>query len=122
MNQKQEIYSVIKNITDFNSFKFDEKDFITKEKIFKALSIIPIVYNIQNNEKVFLTITNIEIMEKYQRQGILSEILNILESKGIPVMIDNIQNNVLFKCLKSRGFENFKNQSLGGWTRCMYKI
>lgn len=121
VNQKQEIYLVIKNITDFNSFKFNESYFISKEKMFKSLSISPIVYNIKNNKQVFLTISNIEIIEKYQQQGIFSEILSILESKGIPIMIDNIQNNVLFKHLKARGFENFKNQSLGGWTRCMYK-
>lgn len=121
VNQKQEIYSVIKNITDFNSFKFNESDFTSKEKMFKSLSISPIVYNIKNNKKVFLTITNIEIIERYQQQGIFSEILSILESKEIPIMIDNIQNNVLFKYLKARGFENLKNQSLGGWTRCMYK-
>lgn len=121
MNQKQEIYSIIKNITDFNSFKFNESDFTSKEKMFKSLSISPIVYNIKNNKKVFLTISNIEIIERYQQQGIFSEILSILESKEIPIMIDNIQNNVLFKHLKDRGFENLKNQSLGGWTRCMYK-
>ena len=53
MNQKQEIYSVIKNITDFNSFKFNESDFTSKEKMFKSLSISPIVYNIKNNGGIF---------------------------------------------------------------------
>lgn len=58
-------------------------------------------------EQSFLSIRDIKIEESSQQKGIFSNFLSILESKGIPVMIDDIINDKLDEFLMKRGYHSF---------------
>lgn len=62
---------------------------------------------VNNVEQSFLSIRDIKIEESSQQKGIFSNFLSILESKGIPVMIDDIINDKLDEFLMKRGYHSF---------------
>lgn len=62
---------------------------------------------INNVEQSFLSIRDIKIEESLQQKGVFSNFLNILENKGIPVMIDDIINDKLDDFLMRRGYHSF---------------
>lgn len=123
MNQKQEILVKLKRIDRelYKNFSFNVHKFKSKEKIFSELDITSASYPIAGNQVVFLTIHNIELNKSHRGQGILTDMLNILDDNKVPVMIDNIENYQLFGFLTKKGYKNLKHLSVAGWTRCMYK-
>lgn len=61
---------------------------------------------VNNVEQSFLSIRDIKIEESSQQRNFL-KFLSILESKGIPVMIDDIINDKLDEFLMKRGYHSF---------------
>jgi len=90
--------------------------------MFDSLSLQPVLREIEGNQIKFIAIKCIELKEPYRSKQVFRQILNILESKNIPIFIDDILNNRLFQFLTDRGYKNLKHQSAYGWKRSMYKL
>lgn len=75
---------------------------------------------VNNVETSFLSIRDIRIEEASQQKGIFSNFLNILEQKGIPVMIDDIVNDKLDDFLMRRGYHAFIYEKYGEKVRARY--
>lgn len=90
--------------------------------MFDSLSLQPVLREIEGNQIKFIAIKCIELKEPYRSKQVFRQILNILESKNIPIFIDDILNNSLFQFLTDRGYKNLKHQSAYGWKRSMYKL
>lgn len=88
------------------------------EKIF----IQRLVRYINGKECEFLSIRDIKIEEKNQKSKIFSKILETLESKNIPIMIDDIINDNLDNHLMKRGYIPYKYQKNNSNIRSRYKI
>lgn len=88
------------------------------EKIF----IQRLVRYIDGKECEFLSIRDIKIEEKNQKSKIFSKILENLESKNIPIMIDDIINDDLDNHLMKRGYITYKYQKNNSNIRSRYKI
>lgn len=109
------------NYQDFSLFEPELKH-IHGIHIFDLLSIQPVLREVEGNETKFIAVKCIEIKEAYRSKKVFRQILNILESKNIPIFIDDILNNRLFQFLTNRGYKNIKHQSAYGWKRSMYKL
>ena len=90
--------------------------------LFKSLSIQPVSRVIDDNPVSFLAIKDIDIHPDYRSQKLLTQLLDMLESKSIPVFVDDIINHRLFTYLHDRGYKNLKHNSGYGWKRSMYKL
>lgn len=77
---------------------------------------------INNVEVSFLSVRDIKIEDKFQRQGIFSSFLDILESKGIPIMIDDIINDSLDNFLMKRGYQSYIYKKYEDDIRARYLI
>ncbi len=109
------------NYENFSLFESELKH-IYGINLFTALSVQTVLREIDGEQVKFLAVKCIEIKEKYRSQKIFSKLLDILESKNIPIFIDDILNNRLFSFLTKRGYKNIKHQSSYGWKRSMYKL
>ncbi len=70
------------------------------EKIF----IQQLIREINGEKKIFLSIRDVKIQDTKQKQKVFSKILDSLESKNIPIMIDDIINDKLDAHLMKRGY------------------
>lgn len=109
------------NYENFSLFESELKH-IYGINLFTALSVQTVLREIDGEQVKFLAVKCIEIKEKYRSQKTFSKLLDILESKNIPIFIDDILNNRLFSFLTKRGYKNIKHQSSYGWKRSMYKL
>lgn len=90
--------------------------------LFKSLSIEHVSRVINNKSMSFLAIRDIDIHPEYRSKKLLTQLLDMLESKCIPILVDDIINHRLFKYLHDRGYKNLKYDSGYGWKRSMYKL
>jgi len=90
--------------------------------LFKSLSIRHVLKEVDGIECSFLSIEDIDIHSHYRSNKILTRLLDMLESKGVPILVDDIINHRLFKYLLDRGYRNLKYDSGYGWKRSMYKL
>ena len=109
------------NYQNFGLFESELKH-IHGIHLFDFLSIQSVLRMIEDNEMKFIAIKCIELKEAYRSKKVFRQILDILESKNIPIFIDDILNNRLFQFLTDRGYKNIKHQSAYGWKRSMYKL
>ncbi|MDI6976190.1 hypothetical protein [Serratia sp. Se-RSBMAAmG] len=109
------------NYADFSLFNAELK-FEHNIHLFKSLSIQPVSRVVDDNLMSFLAIKDIDIHPDYRSQKLLTQLLDILESKSIPVFVDDIINHRLFTYLHDRGYKNLKHNSGYGWKRSMYKL
>lgn len=109
------------NYTDFSLFNAELK-FEHNIHLFKSLSVQPVSRVINEKTMLFLAIKDIDIHPDYRSQKLFTKLLDILESKGIPVFVDDIINHRLFTYLHNRGYKNLKHNSGYGWKRSMYKL
>jgi hypothetical protein len=77
---------------------------------------------ISNVELSFLSIRDIKIEDSFQQKGIFSGFLDILESKGIPIMIDDIINDALDSFLMKRGYQAYVYKKYEDDIRSRYLI
>lgn len=75
---------------------------------------------VNDREISFLSIRDIKIEDAFQKQGIFSNFLSILEQKNIPVMIDDIVNDKLDDFLMRRGYHYFTYEKYGDKVRARY--
>lgn len=75
---------------------------------------------VNNVDTSFLSIRDIRIEKSFQKKGIFSSFLSILEKKSIPVMIDDIVNDKLDDFLMKRGYESFFYEKYGEKVRARY--
>lgn len=112
------------NNENYQSFSLFEPELKHLHEIhmFNSLSLQPVLREIEGNQIKFIAIKCIELKEVYRSKQVFSQIINMLESKNIPIFIDDILNNRLFQFLTDRGYKNLKHQSAYGWKRSMYKL
>lgn len=89
---------------------------------FKRIAIYNSSHTLQDKKIDFLVINDIEVYEGLRSKGIFTQLLNMLESKNIPILIEDIVNYQLFTFLTNRGYKNYKYNISGGWVRSMYLI
>lgn len=118
-----EIINKVDN-TNYQSFSLFESELkhMYGIDLFTALSIQTVIREIEGEQVKFIAVKCIELKEKYRSQKIFNKLLDILESKNIPIFIDDILNNRLFEFLTKRGYKNLKHKSFHGWKRSMYKL
>lgn len=109
------------NYTDFSLFNSDIKADHDLH-LFESLSIRLTLKDVEGRECSFLSIEDINIHPDYRSKQLLTRLLDILESKNIPLFMDDIINHRLFKYLHGRGYKNLKHNSGYGWKRSMYKL
>lgn len=109
------------NYAEFSLFNAELK-FEHKIHLFKSLNIEPVSTVVDDNPMLFLAIKDIDIHPDYRSKKLLTQLLNILESKGIPIFVDDIINHRLFTYLHDRDYKNLKYNSGYGWKRSMYKL
>jgi len=78
--------------------------------------------DIDRVELSFLSIRDIRIDEDVQQKGIFTNLLSILESKGIPIMIDDIINDKLDDFLMKRGYRPLTYQKNSSKIRARYLL
>lgn len=88
------------------------------EKIF----IQRLVRSINGKGHEFLSVRDVKIETTKQKSKIFSKILDTLESKNIPIMIDDIINDNLDNHLMKRGYIPYKYEKNSSNIRSRYKI
>lgn len=81
-----------------------------------------LIRDVDKVETSFLSIRDIRIEEDAQQKGIFTHLLSILESKNIPIMIDDIINDKLDSFLMKRGYHPLTYQKNASKIRARYLI
>lgn len=124
-NDIEKFLMIIKNIDEINYRNFSlfnpELKYIHNIKIFNSLSIQNVLRKSDEENTYFLAIKCIELKEEYRSQFLFRKTLEILESKNIPIFVDDIINEKLFTFLANRGYKKIIHDSTHGQKKSMYK-
>lgn len=73
-------------------------------------------------EQEFLAIRDVVIDNECRKQGIFSGLLNQLDSKNIPILIDDIINDQLDNYLMKKGYHPLSYEKNGFMIRARYRL
>lgn len=120
LTQYNDVLDAFNNVTKDNYLDFF---MVVKDATpISKMMVQRLIRDIDRVERSFLSIRDIRIEEDSQQKGIFTHLLSILESKGIPLMIDDIINDKLDNFLMKRGYRQLTYQKNASKIRARYLL
>lgn len=110
------------SLEKIDSENFDKFFMVSKNIPFQSLLIQNVKRNVNNKEISFLAIRDFKLLPDYQKQGIFSKVISIIESKKIPFIVDDIINPMLDIWLTKRDYISLETEKYSHIIKSRYKI